>query len=139
MTMHAADGRRQLITRRRPELKTQACTVVQFESSIPSRASNLSRSGSRSPVSAAAKSCFVGTLILLAADEIVMSKHAVLGPVDPQLGQSPAASLLKVVEQKQKPIAEIDDQTLVMAEVGRKAITHAKAPDAAIGCRRQSS
>ena len=98
----------------------------------------MSRSGSRSPVSAAAKSCFVGTLILLAADEIVMSKHAVLGPVDPQLGQSPAASLLKVVEQK-KPIAEIDDQTLVMAEVGRKAITHAKAPDAAIGCRRQSS
>jgi ClpP class serine protease len=35
-----------------------------------------------------------GTLISLAADEIVMSKHAVLGPVDPQLGQSPAASLL---------------------------------------------
>src|ERR1700704_1400785 len=32
-----------------------------------------------------------GTLISLAADEIVMSKHAVLGPVDPQLGQSPAA------------------------------------------------
>src|SRR5258705_4803871 len=33
-----------------------------------------------------------GTLISLAADEIVMCKHAVLGPVDPQLGQSPAAS-----------------------------------------------
>ena len=65
-----------------------------------------------------------GTLISLAADEIVMSKHAVLGPVDPQLGQSPAASLLKVVEQK--PIAEIDDQTLVMADVGRKAITQVK-------------
>ena len=44
--------------------------------------------------------------------------------VDPQLGQSPAASLLKVVEQK--PIAEIDDQTLVMADVGRKAITQVK-------------
>jgi ClpP class serine protease len=66
-----------------------------------------------------------GTLISLAADAIVMSKHAVLGPVDPQLGQSPAASLLKVVEQK--PIAEIDDQTLVMADVGRKAITQVKA------------
>ena len=65
-----------------------------------------------------------GTLISLAADEIVMSKHAVLGPIDPQLGQSPAASLLKVVEQK--PIAEIDDQTLVMADVGRKAITQVK-------------
>jgi ClpP class serine protease len=66
-----------------------------------------------------------GTLISLAADAIVMSKHAVLGPVDPQLGQSPAASLLKVVEQK--PIAEIDDQTLVMADVGRKAIVQVKA------------
>src|SRR3982074_124475 len=37
-----------------------------------------------------------GTLIALSADEIVMSKHAVLGPIDPQLGQSPAALLLKV-------------------------------------------
>src|ERR1700674_3021331 len=61
-----------------------------------------------------------GTLIALAANEIVMCHHSVLGPIDPQLGQQPAASLLKVVEQK--PIAEIDDQTLVMADVGRKAI-----------------
>jgi ClpP class serine protease len=61
-----------------------------------------------------------GTLIALAADEIVMSKHAVLGPIDPQIGQSPAASLIKVVEQK--PISEIDDETLVLADVGRKAI-----------------
>jgi ClpP class serine protease len=61
-----------------------------------------------------------GTLIALAADEIVMSKHAVLGPIDPQLGQQPAASLVRIVEQK--PISKIDDQTLVMADVGRKAI-----------------
>ena len=65
-----------------------------------------------------------GTLIALAADEIIMSRHAVLGPIDPQLGQSPAASLIKVVEQK--PIAEIDDQTLIMADVGRKAIAQVK-------------
>jgi ClpP class serine protease len=65
-----------------------------------------------------------GTLIALAADEIVMCKHSVLGPIDPQLGQSPAASLLKVIEQK--PIAEIDDQTLVLADVGRKAIAQVK-------------
>jgi ClpP class serine protease len=38
-----------------------------------------------------------GTLIALAADEIVMDENAVLGPVDPQLGQYPAASILKVV------------------------------------------
>jgi ClpP class serine protease len=65
-----------------------------------------------------------GTLIALAAREIVMSKASVLGPIDPQLGQSPAASLLKVVEQK--PISEIDDQTLVLADVGRKAIEQVK-------------
>ena len=61
-----------------------------------------------------------GTLIALAADEIVMTPHSVLGPVDPQLGQRPAASLIKVVEQK--PIAEIDDETLIMADIGRKAL-----------------
>jgi ClpP class serine protease len=33
-----------------------------------------------------------GTLIAPSADEIVMSKHAVLGPIDPQLGESPAAT-----------------------------------------------
>jgi ClpP class serine protease len=65
-----------------------------------------------------------GTLIALAADEIVMCTHSVLGPIDPQLGQSPAASLIKVVEEK--PIARIDDQTLIMADVGRKAIGQIK-------------
>ncbi|MDB5601205.1 MAG: hypothetical protein JWN71_3249 [Xanthobacteraceae bacterium] len=65
-----------------------------------------------------------GTLISLAANEIVMSKHAILGPIDPQLGQSPAASLIKVVEQK--PISEIDDETLIKADVGRKAIAQVK-------------
>ena len=61
-----------------------------------------------------------GTLIALAADEIVMSPHAVLGPVDPQLGQYPAASVLKVVEEK--PIGDVDDETLILADIGRKAI-----------------
>lgn len=62
-----------------------------------------------------------GTLIALAADEIVMSPHAVLGPVDPQLGKFPAASLLKVVAKK--PIAEVDDETPILADVGEKALT----------------
>lgn len=65
-----------------------------------------------------------GTLIALAADEIVMSKYAVLGPIDPQIGQFPAASLVKVVEQK--PVAEIDDETLIKADVARKAIAQVK-------------
>ena len=61
-----------------------------------------------------------GTLIALAADQIVLSRHAVLGPVDPQVGQYPAASLLQVVSKK--PIAEIDDETLILADVGEKAM-----------------
>jgi ClpP class serine protease len=65
-----------------------------------------------------------GTLIALAADEIVMSKYAVLGPIDPQIGQFPAASLIKAVEQK--PVAEVDDETLVKADVARKAIAQVK-------------
>jgi len=66
-----------------------------------------------------------GTLIALGADEIVMSPHAVLGPVDPQLGQYPAASLLKVVAKK--PIAEIDDKTLILADVAEKALAQLRA------------
>src|SRR6202048_3328393 len=65
-----------------------------------------------------------GTLIALAADEIVMCEHAVLGPVDPQLGERPAASILKVV--RQKPIAEVDDETLILADQAEKAITQVK-------------
>lgn len=61
-----------------------------------------------------------GTMLALAADEIVMDANAVLGPVDPQLGNFPAASLIKVVQDK--PISEIDDQTLIMADLSRKAI-----------------
>src|ERR1700757_40346 len=49
-----------------------------------------------------------GTLIALAADEIVMCDHSVLGPIDPQLGESPAASLIAVVDKK--PIAKVDDR-----------------------------
>lgn len=66
-----------------------------------------------------------GTLIALAADEIVMSENAVLGPVDPQLGQYPAASILKVLERK--PIAEIDDETIIMADMADKALRQVKA------------
>ncbi|OAG27558.1 SDH family Clp fold serine proteinase [Thermodesulfatator autotrophicus] len=61
-----------------------------------------------------------GTLIALAADEIVMGEHAVLGPVDPQVGQFPAASLVKV--RQTKPLDKIDDETLILADVAEKAL-----------------
>jgi ClpP class serine protease len=65
-----------------------------------------------------------GTLIALAADEIVMSEHAVIGPVDPQLGQYPAASILKAVARK--PVAEVDDQTLILADQAEKAMVQVR-------------
>ncbi len=61
-----------------------------------------------------------GTLLALAADEIVMDENAVLGPIDPQIGEYPAASILKAVEMKDKN--EIEDKTLILADVARKAI-----------------
>ena len=39
-----------------------------------------------------------GTMISLGADRIVTGDHAALGPIDPQLGQYPAASILTAVE-----------------------------------------
>ena len=61
-----------------------------------------------------------GTMLALSADEIVMDENAVLGPVDPQVGQAPAASILRVIEQKD--IDHVDDQTLILADVAQKAV-----------------
>ncbi len=65
-----------------------------------------------------------GTLISLAADEIVMDENAVLGPVDPQLGNYPAASLLKTL--RIKGPERVDDNTIVMADIAEKAILQIK-------------
>ena len=66
-----------------------------------------------------------GTLIALAADEIVMSDYAVLGPVDPQIGQYPAGSILSAVARK--PPSEVDDQTLILADQAQKAMAQLNA------------
>lgn len=65
-----------------------------------------------------------GTLIALAADEIVMDGNAVLGPVDPQLGRYPAVSILKAVQAKNPN--DVDDETLILADVAEKAIKQVK-------------
>ncbi len=59
-----------------------------------------------------------GTLIALAADEIVIDAHSALGPVDPQLGEFPARSLIAVA----RTPGDHDDRTLLLADVGRKAL-----------------
>lgn len=60
-----------------------------------------------------------GTLIALAADEIVMDPNAVLGPVDPQIGDLPAASIVRVVETK--GAKNVSDDMLVLADIAQKA------------------
>ena len=60
-----------------------------------------------------------GTLLALTADQIVMDPNAVLGPVDPQIDDMPAASIVKVVAAK--PLAQISDDMLVRADVAQKA------------------
>jgi ClpP class serine protease len=60
-----------------------------------------------------------GTLIALAANEIIMDANAVLGPVDPQIGGLPAASILKVVELKKPP--QVSDEVLILADMAAKA------------------
>jgi ClpP class serine protease len=66
-----------------------------------------------------------GTLIALAANEIVMDPNSVLGPIDPQFGSIPAASVLAVLEKK--PIDKVHDLTLILADQSRKAIAQVTA------------
>lgn len=61
-----------------------------------------------------------GTLIALAADEIVMERFTTLGPVDPQIMGYPAPALLRVL--LQKPVTSVSDEMLVKAEVARLAL-----------------
>ena len=66
-----------------------------------------------------------GTLVALAADEIIMDPDAVIGPIDPQLGSQfsgyyPAASILKALE---VPNPNRNDEILILGDVARKALT----------------
>jgi ClpP class serine protease len=60
-----------------------------------------------------------GSLIALAADEIVMDPNAVLGPVDPQIGDMPAASIVKLLSLKKTE--DISDEMLILADMSAKA------------------
>ena len=65
-----------------------------------------------------------GTLIALAADEIVLGEFSVLGPIDPQILGLPAASIVKARDSK--PADKVFDLTLVLADVSEKALTQVK-------------
>jgi ClpP class serine protease len=69
-----------------------------------------------------------GTIIALAANEIIMDKDASLGPVDPQVGDIlrgvfPAPSWLHVARKKG---LEADDTTLMMSDISEKALKFTK-------------
>jgi ClpP class serine protease len=59
-----------------------------------------------------------GTLIALAADEIVVDAHGALGPIDPQITQYPAASIIAVAERP----GPHSDETMILADISRKAV-----------------
>jgi len=65
-----------------------------------------------------------GTLVALAADEIVLGEFSVLGPIDPQILGLPAASIVKARDSK--PVADVMDLTLVLADVSEKALQQVK-------------
>ena len=65
-----------------------------------------------------------GTLIALAADEIVLGEFSVLGPIDPQILGFPAASIVRA--RNAKPIEQVFDLTLVLADVSEKALAQVK-------------
>ncbi len=65
-----------------------------------------------------------GTLMALAADEIVLGEFSVLGPIDPQIAGLPAASIVKARDSK--PAASSFDLTLVLADVSEKALAQVK-------------
>jgi ClpP class serine protease len=65
-----------------------------------------------------------GTLIALAADEIVLGEFSVLGPIDPQIAGFPAASIVRV--RQAKPVEHIFDLTLVLADMSEKALAQVK-------------
>jgi ClpP class serine protease len=65
-----------------------------------------------------------GTLMALAADEIVLGEFSVLGPIDPQIVGLPAASIVKARDAK--PPEHVFDLTFVLADVGEKAMAQVK-------------
>lgn len=65
-----------------------------------------------------------GTLIALAAGEIVLGEFSVLGPIDPQILGLPAASIVRARDAKS--VEQVFDLTLVLADVSEKALAQVK-------------
>jgi ClpP class serine protease len=60
-----------------------------------------------------------GTLLALASDKSIMDPNAVLGPVDPQLGQFPARGIIELLERKD--INRVSDEMVIMGVMATRA------------------
>ena len=60
-----------------------------------------------------------GTMLAMAADQIIMDQHAMLGPVDPQLNGMPASAYMRVLREKERNA--VMDDTIMMADMAEKA------------------
>ncbi len=65
-----------------------------------------------------------GTMVALAADEIVMTDHAIMGPIDPQIDGWPAAAFVRIRDAKS--IDATSDDTLLLADMSEMAINQVK-------------
>lgn len=61
-----------------------------------------------------------GTMIALAAHELIMEKESILGPLDPQIEGFPAGSLISLA--KRKPVETVSDQMIVLSEIAEKSV-----------------
>jgi hypothetical protein len=65
-----------------------------------------------------------GTIVALACEKIVMGKYACLGPIDTQFYGFPVESYIRLL--KEKPIASIDDELVLLAYLAEKELKTAR-------------
>jgi ClpP class serine protease len=65
-----------------------------------------------------------GTMIALAADEILMEDFSVLGALDPQINGMASGAIMNLLEKK--PIEAIGDEMIILADLAEKAIKEVK-------------
>lgn len=65
-----------------------------------------------------------GSMIALAAREVLMEKESILGPLDPQIDGMPSRSLITLPARK--PIETISDRMVVLSEIAQRSVDQVK-------------